>query len=85
MNTYINQLINYALSHQMIEDDEIDYSVNLLLDLFQLNDFIRVEVQDENIYDILDYMLDYAIENQLIENNVTAKDIFDTKIMNCIM
>ncbi|MCD7809054.1 MAG: UDP-glucose--hexose-1-phosphate uridylyltransferase [Erysipelotrichaceae bacterium] len=85
MNTYINQLINYALSHQMIEKDEIDYSVNLLLDLFQLNDFTRVEVQDNNIYDILDHMLDYAVENKIIENNITAKDIFDTKIMNCIM
>ncbi len=85
MNTYINQLINYALSHQMIEDDEIDYSVNLLLDLFQLNDFIREEVQNDNIYDILDHMLDYAVENKIIEDNITAKDIFDTKIMNCIM
>ncbi|MCD7950433.1 MAG: UDP-glucose--hexose-1-phosphate uridylyltransferase [Erysipelotrichaceae bacterium] len=85
MNTYINQLINYALSHQMIEDDEIDYSVNLLLDLLQLNDFIREEVQDDNIYDILDHMLDYAVENKIIENNITTKDIFDTKIMNCIM
>ncbi|MCD7892529.1 MAG: UDP-glucose--hexose-1-phosphate uridylyltransferase [Erysipelotrichaceae bacterium] len=85
MNTYINQLINYAMSYQMIENDEIDYSINLLLDLFQLNDFIRIEVENDSIYHILDHMLDYAVENKIIENNITAKDIFDTKIMNCIM
>ncbi len=30
-------------------------------------------------------MLDYACENGIIENSVTYRDLFDTKIMNCMM
>ena len=30
-------------------------------------------------------MLDYACQEGLIENNITERDLFDTRIMNCLM
>lgn len=35
--------------------------------------------------DILEEMLDYACQEGLIENNITERDLFDTRIMNCLM
>lgn len=85
MNTKINQLIQYALKNNMIDIEDTYYSINLLLDLFKLDSFEKQTVEDASIYEILDSMLEYAIQNHLIEDNITEKDLFDTKIMNCIM
>lgn len=85
MNTAINQLIDFGLKHGMIREADVDYSVNLLLDLFKLNAFEREKTEEASLYDILDAMLEYAVENGLCEADTTDKDLFDTRIMNCIM
>ena len=85
MNTKINQLLEYALENGMIEDYDYDYSANLLIDLFGIQEFKREQVEDCSIYEILDFMLDYAVEKGMIQDTVTEKDLLDTRIMNCIM
>jgi len=85
LNTAINQLIQFALKNQMIHKYDTCYSVNLLLDLFHLNEFKEEEVSSTTLYEILDTMLDYAVKNGIIENTITQRDLFDTRIMNCIM
>ena len=86
MNTKINQLIEYGLEKGLLKNEDVDYAVNLLLDLFHLDSF-EYEELDEYVdcTQILDGMLDYAIEQGLIENHMTARDLFDTRIMNCLM
>ena len=76
MNHEINRLIQFALDKEMITKDECDYSVNLLLDLFEHLPLATP---------ILEKMLDHAVTKGLIEDNTTSRDLFDTKIMNCIM
>lgn len=87
METLISRLIHFAYQKGMIDEADIDYSVNLLLDLFKLDSFNYVEVDEqlEICTPILDGMLDYAVEKGLIEDTITAKDLFDTRIMNCVM
>ena len=85
MNTKINQLLEYALKNGMIEEYDYDYSANLLIDLFGIYEFKREEVEDCSIYEILDFMLDYAVEKGMIQDTVTEKDLLDTRIMNCVM
>lgn len=87
MNHEINQLIQFALDKEMITKDECDYSVNLLLDLFDEDNFEYEDVI-EHFYlatPILEKILDKAVAKGLIEDNITSRDLFDTKIMNCIM
>lgn len=64
MNTKINQLLEYALKNGMIEKYDYDYSANLLIDLFGIQEFKREEVEGCSIYEILDFMLDYAVEKK---------------------
>ena len=85
MNTRINQLMEYGLKNNMISKEDVTYSVNLLLDLLKVDTFERVKTEEASIYDILDDMLAYAVEKGLIDDNTTEKDLFDTRIMNCIM
>lgn len=87
MNNLINQLIQFSLDHHFIQEEDVDYSVNLLLDLFCIDSFEKEVVYDKtiDITKILEPMLDYAIENKIIENQLTQRDLFDTRIMNCIM
>ena len=44
MNTKINQLLEYALKNGMIEKYDYDYSANLLIDLFGIQEFKIEEV-----------------------------------------
>lgn len=87
MNHQINRLIHFGYSHGMIQENDIDYVVNLLLDLFRLNSFETEEIHERlaDCTPILEVMLDYAVKKQLIEDNITSKDLFDTRIMNCLM
>ncbi|WP_308698947.1 UDP-glucose--hexose-1-phosphate uridylyltransferase [uncultured Thomasclavelia sp.] len=87
MNYEINRLIQFALDEKMITEDEMDYSVNLLLDLFDLDEFHYEEVNEPLplATPILENMLDYVVANGKLENTITNRDLFDTRIMNCVM
>ncbi len=87
MNYEINQLIQFGIDNKMIKEADIDYAINLLLDLFGLDTFERVDVKEKilDVTIILDKMLDYAVDKSIINDSITEKDLFDTRIMNCIM
>lgn len=86
MNTVINQLVVYAQQHHLIQKEDVCYSVNLLLDLLNLKEFeLLEEVEPSSLDEMMNVLLDYAVQHQLIEDNMTERDLFDTRIMNCFM
>ncbi|MCR5023628.1 MAG: UDP-glucose--hexose-1-phosphate uridylyltransferase, partial [Lachnospiraceae bacterium] len=82
----ISGLIKYGLRNGLIKEDDVIYTRNLLLDLLKLDSYEEPEKETETSLEvILDEILDHAYENGIIEDNgVTARDLFDTKIMNCL-
>ena len=87
MNTAINELIQYGLDCHLIQEDDVDYAVNLLMDLLQMNDFHKEEIisNRKECTPILEKMLNYAVEQGIIEDSIVEKDLFDTRLMNCLM
>ena len=87
MNNEVNRLVHFGLQNHMFDENEVDYVVNLLLDLLHLDDFVYEDIDEtlETATPILEKMLDYAVKENFIENTITARDLFDTKIMNCLM
>ena len=87
MNHEINRLLNYGLQNGMIYEDDIDYSANLLVDLLKLDTFEKEDISEklETANDIIENILSYAVKKGLVEDSVVFKDLFDTKLMNCIM
>ena len=87
MNHEINRLIHFAFCQGMLKEEDKDYAVNLLLDLFKLDEFIYEDINEEleECGDILENMLDWAIQQNMLEDTITQRDLFDTRIMNCVM
>lgn len=84
----INRLVQYALEKHLISENEKYYSVNLLLDVLDLDEFIESQetFTDLDLEDILKNILDYSFESGVLkENSIVYRDLFDTKVMNCFI
>lgn len=86
INYIINELLKYALDKELIEEIDKFYCANKLLNLLNINEFNEIDIKDiRPINEILDDMLDYAFEHNIINSNdVTTRDLFDTKIMDIV-
>lgn len=76
----VNGLIRYALNAELITDDDVFVVRNQLLDILKLNDFQDAEPLDGSVGELLAPVIDYAIENKIIEDTVVQRDLFDTRI-----
>ena len=85
IETYIDSLVSYAMNRGLAEPDDHVVLVNRLLDLLQLDNYEPSdEPQTEDLEEILAGMLDYAVEKGLCDDGITARDIFDTRIMGAL-
>ena len=85
IETYIDSLVSYAMNTGLA--DPLDHQVltNRLLDLLHKDDYEPSDQpQSEDLEEILAGILDYAVEKGLCDDGITAKDIFDTRIMGAI-
>lgn len=88
MNVFsaIEELLDYGESRRLIKSEDRIYTRNLILDVLHLDAMEEAESSGKaELQDILKCLLDYACEQNIIEDSVTYRDLFDTKIMNCLM
>ena len=98
--TFIKKLISYGVNTGLVPEEDVIYTTNRLLELFQLEGMEEVEMpseksdqvatgvgdtQMEELEDILKGLLDYACAQGMIEDSITYRDLFDTKIMSVLM
>ena len=94
----IRELVNYGLLTGLVEPEDEVYTVNRLLELFDLDEFegqfgtcpALSEAEREKavaaLPGILEEMLDYAAEKGILkEDGIVYRDLFDTKIMSCLV
>ena len=85
IETYIDSLVSYAMNTGLAEPCDHVVLTNRILDLLHKDDYIPSdEPQTEDLEEILAGILDYAVANGLCDDGITAKDIFDTRIMGAI-
>ena len=85
IETYIDSLVSYAMNTGLAEPVDHQVLVNHLLDLLRLDDYTpSEEPQTDDLEEILAGILDYAVEKGLCDDGITARDIFDTRIMGTI-
>ena len=85
IETYIDSLVSYAMNTGLAEPCDHMVLVNRLLDLLGLDAYTpSEEPQSEDLEEILSAMLDYACEKGLCDDNITARDLFDTRIMGAL-
>ncbi|MFZ7943371.1 UDP-glucose--hexose-1-phosphate uridylyltransferase [Neobacillus sp. 19] len=88
INQLVQQLINQALSVQLIEREDEIYARNQVLSLLQLAEYREIEGSEsiaQEIPDLLDQIVDYACKHGIIEDLFDEKEIFSSKIMNCFI
>ena len=85
INAYIDSLVSYAVRTGLAMEEDRRVLTNRLLDLLHLEDYSGDGRGDcEDLEQILAGILDYACQNGLCEDNITARDIFDTRLMGAL-
>ena len=85
IETYIDSLVSYAMNAGLAEPCDHVVLTNRLLDLMGKDDYIPSdEPQTEDLEEILKGLLDYAVQKGLCDDNITARDLYDTRIMGAL-
>ena len=85
IETCIDSLVSYAMNCGLAEPVDHQVLTNRLLDLLRLDDYTpSEEPQSEDLEEILAGVLDYAVQKGLCDDGITARDIFDTRIMGAL-
>ncbi len=85
----IKKLVEYGVKTGITPECERIYTMNLLLEAFQEDSYEDVETDtssvEEDLESILKALLDEAVARGIIEDSIVYRDLFDTKLMNCLM
>lgn len=83
----IKKLVQYGIDTGLTPECERIYTTNLLLELFHEEEFHDVDCDLSNIVlqDVLNRLLDEAVRLGIIEDSILFRDLFDTKLMNCLL
>ena len=85
IETCIDSLVSYAMNCGLTQPEDHTVVVNRLLEVLKLDSYTpSEELLSEDLEEILAGILDYACANGLCEDNITARDLFDTKIMGIL-
>lgn len=83
----IKKLVEYGIRTGLTPECERIYTTNLLLELLKEDDYEDVSIEGEelDLEQILKELLDEAVARGLVEDSVVFRDLFDTKLMNCLL
>ena len=83
----IKKLVQYGIDTGLTPETERIYTTNLLLDLFKEDSYEDAELSSDEIVleDVLKDLLDEAVSRGIIEDSIAYRDLFDTKLMNCLV
>ncbi len=81
----VAELVSYAISKELIEECDRTWAINRLMKALELSDWQEPSpVQERPLEEILRDILTYAVENGIIEDSQTRRDLFDTEIMGIL-
>ena len=83
----IAKLVQYGIDTGLTPACERTYTINLLLDVMKEQDYQEPEgdLSGSCLPEILKELLDAAEEKGLTGGGITERDLFDTRLMNCLM
>ena len=81
----IRKLVEYGLKTGLVEKEDEIYTVNRLLELFELDEIedkgADISMEEEELEEVLGRLMDYAVEKGIMkEDGIVYRDLFDTKI-----
>ncbi len=87
INKEIKKLVTYGIQNNLLKKPDEVYTINQIISALNLDNFEDVDVSGEEIVleDVLKNINDFAVEMGIIEDSVTYRDLFDTRIMGLLM
>lgn len=87
INKEIKKLVLYGIEKELLKKSDMVYTINQLIYALGLEEFEDDGVSGEEIVleDILKNICDYAVQKGIIEDSVTHRDLFDTRLMGLLM
>lgn len=85
VNEAIRQLVDYGLDRELIHPADAIYARNQLLLVMQLNEYADGQVvPSRKLHEILEVLTEDSVRRGVCEDNGTARELFDTKLMGCL-
>ena len=83
----INKLVSYGLSCGLIGESDKIFATNRILEILKLDEYVAPEIDSEceSLEQTLAKLLDFAVEKGLIGDDITSRDLFDTKLMSALV
>ncbi len=82
INSAIKDLVEYGVRNGLLTTEDKVYTVNRILEILELDEYEEPDhVKNQELEDILNEFLNFAVEKGIIDDNITEKDLFDTKVM----
>ncbi len=84
----VKKLVQYGLDTGLIGERDQIYARNQILDVLGMDEYEEPEELTGEICleEVLKELLDYACETGVLkENSIVYRDLFDTRLMNCLM
>ena len=84
VNLLISALIQYGLGKNLFEPCDQTYIANRILEVLQLDEFQLTETRPLPLEEILKGLLDNAVRRGVCGDNITSRDLLDTKLMGVL-
>ena len=84
MKATLEALVRYAVERGLLEKDDEVWAYNRLLELMELPEAPEGGLSAAPLHELLDALCGEACRRGLIDDNVTARDLFDTKLMGAL-
>ena len=84
INENISALVQYGLDRKLIEPCDKAFIINQLLTPQQLDSFEPAEVRPMPLEQILKNLTDDAVNRGIISDDITSRDLYDTKLMGIL-
>ena len=84
VNMYITALVQYGLDKKLIEPCDKAFMINQLLIPQQLDSYEPAEIRPMALEQILKGLTDDAVNRGIISDDITSRDLYDTKLMGIL-
>ncbi len=87
LSTSVKKLVEYGIRNGLVAECERIYTTNQVLEAMKEDEYedADCDLSNLNLEEILKDLLDEAVNRGIIDDNITDRDLFDTKLMNCLM
>ena len=84
VDSLLSSLVQYGIERELIAESDRTFILNQLLDALTLHSYMPSEPVDLSLEEILQGILDDAVNREICANDVTSRDLLDTKLMGIL-